>query len=66
MDEHRLEQVQAIRESAAAVAREGTLERVCKLRFAPLGFDPAVWRRMAEWAGLGSAFLKARVESEWA
>lgn len=55
MDEHRLEQVQAIRESAAAVApRDGTLERVRKLRFTPLGFDLAVWRRMAEmgWIGL--------------
>ncbi|MDN5005617.1 acyl-CoA dehydrogenase family protein [Bradyrhizobium sp. GCM10027634] len=55
MDEQRLEFVEAIRDTASAVApRNGTLERVRKLRFTSPGFDPAVWKEMAGlgWIGL--------------
>jgi len=55
MDDQRIQDIQAIRESAAAVApRDGTLQRVRELRFTSPGFDLAIWRQMAAlgWLGL--------------
>ncbi|MCK8783607.1 acyl-CoA/acyl-ACP dehydrogenase [Roseomonas sp. NAR14] len=56
MDEsERADSIRLIRESAAAVApRGGDLRRIRALRFEEPGFDPAVWREMADlgWVGL--------------
>ena len=55
MNTDRMEYVRMTRDSAAAVApRDGGLRRVRGLRYTTPGFDPAVWRKMAElgWIGL--------------
>lgn len=54
LSEERLENIRMIRESASAFAPTGALEQVRKLRYATPGFEPTVWREMAEngWLGL--------------
>ena len=50
----RAENVAMLRDSAAAIVPPGgDLRRVRALRFKPPGFDPAVWRTMAEMGWLG-------------
>jgi len=54
-EDDRLEAIRMIRDSAASlIASTGGLQRVRSLRFGEPGFDPAVYRQMAEsgWIGL--------------